>query len=368
MDKVLMILVCVVGAVYCMLHTACNVPPVKMWYGLRKLCRHGFTLVELLVVIAIIGVLVALLLPAVQAAREAARRMQCVNHLKQIGTALHNYHDTHLSFPPGVIESEINWGIRRPWTFAIYPFLEQTALYDAYDPLTFAHLYEDIADWTRPGAAPLATYQCPSDPTPPKTEALGKNARGNYAGMVAPYAYWNSAEYYFKSQWAPRHRLHFFSLETPATFASITDGTSNTVAVTETIKGTGQNNDYRGCILWDNAPGSLLMSYYPPNTKEPDCIMASLFDTSMNIPKGPLGPAAPNWPWDQRAFARSYHAGGVNACLGDASVRFVSETVAPSTWRAYGTVSNAGSREYDPDISTVAEHTTVPIEPASPSL
>src|SRR5262245_35182898 len=96
--------------------------------------RRGFTLVELLVVIAIIGVLVALLLPAVQQAREAARRMTCTNNLKQIGIALHNHHDVKLTFPPGALNTGHNGTpVYTTWTIEILPFMEQQALYNQYD-------------------------------------------------------------------------------------------------------------------------------------------------------------------------------------------------------------------------------------------
>ncbi|MDR2643709.1 MAG: DUF1559 domain-containing protein [Planctomycetaceae bacterium] len=329
----------------------------------------GFTLVELLVVIAIIGVLIAILLPAVQAARESARRMQCSNNLRQIGIALHNYHDTYLQFPTGVVGSEILGSRPRlTWTFAIYPFIEQTALHEEYYRSNLAHVYDDDATWERPGAAPLKGYQCPSDPLPPKTIVTSrKQARGNYTGFCAAGAHWNMYEYVRNSVWKPRHRMHFFCLEIPVDFSMITDGTSNTLAVSEGIKGTGQNNDYRGCILWDNMPGALVMSYYTPNTMQPDRIIASLYNASFNIPKGPISTATPNWPNDQVAYARSYHTGGVNVCMGDASCRFANDNVSPNIWRALGTIANAGSREYDPDISTVPEHTTVPNEPSAVS-
>ena len=137
---------------------------------------HGFTLVELLVVIAIIGILIGLLLPAVQSAREAARRMQCSNQLKQLGLALHGYHTAHGVFPPGGITkrprtecllkgSESTDG-GAPWTVMILPYLEGTAQYEQYDfnkPFSSMH-------WTStPNRAvqfrPNAQFQCPTDPT-----------------------------------------------------------------------------------------------------------------------------------------------------------------------------------------------------------
>jgi len=143
----------------------------------RWCIRAGFTLVELLVVIAIIGLLVALLLPAIQAAREAARRTECSNKLKQIGLALHNYHDTYNVFPPGAITKttscSLNTGNTRtdggaPWTVLTLPFMEQSSLHDRFDfSKPFASRWND-------GATPNTnfslqfttnrTFHCPSDP------------------------------------------------------------------------------------------------------------------------------------------------------------------------------------------------------------
>ncbi len=151
---------------------------------MKKLTRRGFTLIELLVVIAIIAVLVALLLPAVQQAREAARRSACKNNMKQIGLALHNYHDTHSSFPPGYISdrpatnnsswcrssgpfpSSVQWA---PWTVLILPFLDQAPVYNQMNfdiPFqatsnkmdTSTINYQLVQD-----ASPMTVYQCPSD-------------------------------------------------------------------------------------------------------------------------------------------------------------------------------------------------------------
>jgi prepilin-type N-terminal cleavage/methylation domain-containing protein/prepilin-type processing-associated H-X9-DG protein len=130
--------------------------------------RQGFTLVELLVVIAIIGVLVALLLPAVQTARESARRMQCLNHLKQMALAVHNYHETQTVFPPGHIIPKNMSGANghetiAPWQVTILPFIEQKALFDMYDPKVFSD--QDGAGGVNKivRQTSIAVYRCPSD-------------------------------------------------------------------------------------------------------------------------------------------------------------------------------------------------------------
>lgn len=140
--------------------------------------KQGFTLVELLVVIAIIGILVALLLPAVQAAREAARRMQCSNNLKQLGVALHNYHDTHKSMPPGFLPKRNANGAKTnnvnlwAWGALVLPFMEQQALHDKLN-VGNNHL-ELISSTAGPGTLKevmqqaIPSFRCPSDVGPPK--------------------------------------------------------------------------------------------------------------------------------------------------------------------------------------------------------
>jgi prepilin-type processing-associated H-X9-DG protein len=277
----------------------------------------------------------------------------------------------------GVIESDAaptGDRARLPWTFVIYPFMEQQALYDALDPKK--SVFNDRADWTRPGAAPIEAYQCPSDPLFPKTP-LGPNyfqARGNYPGFVAPQAYWNIQEFFRSGPnagWGVKFRRHFFSYikDGETTFGSISDGSSNTMAVSETIKGSGIPNDYRGCILWDNAGGCALMSYEPPNSKTPDQMYSNMYNAAMNITKGPVDSAGGNSLGDQRAFARSFHPGGVNVCLADGAVRFVTASINHQMWRGAATIDNAGQPEYEPNLSQQTSFLpTTPIEPSSISF
>ena len=143
--------------------------------------RHGFTLVELLVVIAIIGILIALLLPAVQAAREAARRTQCANHLKQIGLAMHNFHDARGGVPPVYLT-----GVgHTTWLVLIMPYLEQTGLYDAYDieRTYYVQPLEVIQHQ-------VSFYYCPSRRSPPQWSVTGDGGGGvpHRPGALADYA------------------------------------------------------------------------------------------------------------------------------------------------------------------------------------
>jgi prepilin-type N-terminal cleavage/methylation domain-containing protein/prepilin-type processing-associated H-X9-DG protein len=311
---------------------------------MRRAAPRGFTLIELLVVIAIIAVLIALLLPAVQSAREAARRIQCVNNLKQIGLAMQNYHDVMLSFPPGA--KYYGWGT---WYHFTMPFLEQATLQNAYNfqgaTNTTPSLSYSSPQNTTVSYARIATFQCPSDqPTAP----LGGIVSGNY---VCNYG--NTGTGYFQQTYLGTPFLGApFSwisagpgspVQPGATcynISSITDGTSNTLLVSETLQGqTGGSfpcPDLRGFIQYGSSSG--FSAFLTPNSPLPDEITpcsgsAAYCDY----------PFQNNPPCRFRANgadvygARSRHPGGVNTAFCDGSVRFVKSSVNPTTFQALST-------------------------------
>lgn len=323
--------------------------------------KPGFTLVELLVVIAIIGILVALLLPAVQAAREAARRTQCMNQCKQLGLALHNYHDVSKRLPPGVI-SDPNPAGGSPYgrpprtTFIAHllPFIEQGVVYDTIDFVVRPVPPRLCWFGNNPQAtgASMPLLYCPSD---------GKGGRFKTCGLInndpnqpAPHflsnymAFFSGPTVAFIDTADPQ-RMAAFGLNRGANFAEMIDGSSNTMLMGEYL--TGTFDDYRGFIWSDKAGGSQIWTELPPNSKLPDRL-------SPTTPPPPLA----NKPWcknhpeinlpcvngisesaglpnlDHTAASRSRHPGGVQIVLGDGSVRFVSNTVDLATWRRLSTI------------------------------
>jgi len=201
----------------------------------RSSSRRAFTLIELLVVIAIIAVLISLLLPAVQQAREAARRTQCKNQLKQIGLALHNYHDTNLLFPPGYVSTlpnYQNWG----WTSMILPFLDQEGLYKT---LNFTSGNGTPVYSPRAGAATvIASLRCPSDTGKPGIALMAiESARSNYLGVYGASSLKADTSY----------KKGTFSANSKTSVKDIVDGLSNVFIVGEGRSG-GRNSSAGGVV------------------------------------------------------------------------------------------------------------------------
>jgi prepilin-type N-terminal cleavage/methylation domain-containing protein/prepilin-type processing-associated H-X9-DG protein len=296
----------------------------------RFLRAKGFTLVELLVVIAIIGVLVALLLPAVQSAREAARRQTCLNNLKQIGIAMHNYEDTFKVLPVGLmggVTSNPDDGFG--WGLAILPFVEQKALFDQINPNgrdgVFRANFTATNGPMKGGEVPLKVYRCPTSQMPKIVEATWRlpgagvlppssrlflghainDYKGNGGGCVN-----DSDGVLGKRQEIPWVR-----------FAEITDGLSNVPLVAESAYVRGNNTTNPTNIphwpVWIGGPGSDESIRYEAGTSSPiNCRC-----TPMNMV------AAIN---DDCAF--SWHPNGIQVVFCDGSVKFVSQNVAASTW------------------------------------
>ena len=327
-----------------------------------KRLRRGFTLIELLVVIAIIAVLIALLLPAVQSAREAARRIQCVNNMKQIGLGLHNYHDSSGSFPPGRIWSGsaadfptvFSGAQNTTWFILMLPQIEQGNLYNAFnftlgEEGVFAPLPLGFFANSTVAATKISSFQCPSD------RSLSFQINPNYAGGVLSGVILTKGNYaacWGNTNWGAGYRSSLSGNYQKSTFghdlvsiASITDGTSNTVAMAEVLQ--GEMNDIRG-VMWSTVPGgSTFMTRFTPNGVKDFYNLNSggdylnndpgLFCVSEPVQGLPCFPGA----GDNEAFAgaRSRHPGGVNVLHADGSVHFIKSTVNPITWNALASIA-----------------------------
>lgn len=358
--------------------------------------RRGFTLIELLVVIAIIAVLIALLLPAVQSAREAARRAQCVNNLKQLGLAIHNYISQNDTFPPVVQNGGLavwsNFGGQYfdpwplDWTASILPQIEQQPLFNALNfslSSGFQGGSSDIQN-TTVLATQVASLLCPSENL--KNPSFGPGTRKNYMANIGGPANFMAYSGLFvplkdgPNNWAGCYQ----NSNTGRTFGfeSVTDGTSNTAMFSESHIGSGpsapvlrQNTTRPSTYLWmiqiNNVPdqgpagGPTAQAFYqacqavagnapswgtlaPPNGNiwlagnPGSCTMWD----SYNHYTPPNGTGCQS-PTDGNTGAygnvfdamppSSNHPGGVNVCFGDGSVRFIKNTISATAWWAIGT-------------------------------
>lgn len=301
----------------------------------RSRPRRGFTLIELLVVIAIIGVLVALLLPAVQQAREAARRSQCKNNLHQLGLALHNYHDVSGAFPPGSISRSGGVFGGPEWPYLLHfllPQVDQTPTYN-----TLANNWGRPAPWIDPNVwdlsirVPIPMFLCPSDGSGGTLKNSGTAVMlpmSNYLGFFSGL---NDGE----TNADISIRRTAFAINRGARIRDLRDGTTNTMVMGEYL--TGGDHDWRGWFYTNRAASQFLHATNPPNSSIPDNLLdypyACGAGSNANMPsKGmpciPDGNTANNF-----ATSRSAHVGGAHVLLGDGSTRFVSANINLATWQ-----------------------------------
>lgn len=316
----------------------------------KRVREVGFTLIELLVVIAIIAILIGLLLPAVQKVREAAARMKCSNNLKQIGLALHNYHDAYQRFPTGVpvgfyasqgfIAAAPGTYDRSCWLRFALPYFEQSALSTQYE--TFMLSPTTYTCYAPFSTAVIPVLLCPSDPNSPKTNETPGSA-GNRQGFHVNYVGLNGNGYATvrvnpatatpNQGDAPLKGLFFGKSNVRIT--DILDGTSNTLMASELLVVPDQASnkyDARG-RMHNGVHGMTFSTIYPPNSTVGDNLGRSDFCVN-TVVKAPCGTQSQD---NTFVLARSNHTGGVNAVLGDGSVRFVPNTITPATWSALGT-------------------------------
>jgi len=310
--------------------------------------RAAFTLVELLVVIAIIGTLVGLLLPAVQVARESARRSTCSNNLKQITLALNVFHDGKQQFPTGVV-SPSNLGSatsqRIPWMLQLLPFVEEAGLYSSLAPVLSP---QASASYTIANLKSVASYTCPSD-TALGTKQVnpwqaGFLPRSNYVGCFSPDAGMVSKDADFTQYSAAGKSTSdlrsLFNYNVMRRMKNVTDGLSKTVAVSESIAGTLDSADARGC--WWEPWGAQYSHKNAPNSNVPDAIWFAVAGSPYNLcvstPTASCNGVASEWA-NIVFSARSKHSGGVNAGMADGAVLFINDNVSTTVWQALGSIN-----------------------------
>jgi prepilin-type N-terminal cleavage/methylation domain-containing protein len=287
--------------------------------------RRGFTLIELLVVIAIIAILIALLLPAVQQAREAARRTQCKNNLKQLGLALHNYADVFLTFPMGGLDGYSCGLNRMSYLPPLFPYIDQAPLFNQMTTYLTTTYSPTLYSWGASGGlanntTKLPALQCPSDPNAGALHA-SEGTKANY----------NCVSGSTDCQTTPTTGVFGPSSQKPNGFRDLTDGTSNTIMVGEILNG-GANADKRGEVFGACQGNSFISLVYTPNTTVADVPSAS---AGGSCTPGTFTPCAIVGTFNNSA--RSMHVGGVQVLLGDGTVRFVSNNISSTIFQALGT-------------------------------
>ena len=297
----------------------------------HRLGRFGFTLIELLVVIAIIAVLIALLLPAVQQAREAARRSQCKNNMKQLGLALHNYADNFRKFPIG---QQYGVGVGN-WRVALFPYMDQAPLYSNINT-------RDVYNATAMRGLVLSVYSCPSSALPTFQPASWTTWWTNYGHMVPSYqgimgAYPDPAgrSTYSASNyggfWTNNGMLAWNQV---FDFASCTDGTSNTIVLGEqsgVVPGASGNGapDLRNGYYtpWGGCTHSSGGGVSTCGTGGCGDLWGMGLTAVSQAPNSKTAGAGAGFTWGGNTILNSFHTGGIHATLGDGTVRFISNNI-----------------------------------------
>jgi prepilin-type processing-associated H-X9-DG protein len=262
--------------------------------------------------------------PAVQKVREAAARAQCQNNLKQIGLAMHSHHDAQKTLPVGVNTS---WAIYGTWQTKLLPYLEQEQLFKIYD---FTKTYSVAPNFPAVTTMRINVLTCPSDFASTGFSGITcHNYAANFGNTAVDY---NPNANYDTGQIASLGGIAFggapFSQNKALKLTQIPDGTSNTLLASEVIQ--GQHGDLRGFTWWGH--GAVFVGYIGPNSTAPDVIYAQTY--CKNVAPNPpcIAPGTATNP--VMMGARSRHSGGVNAVMGDGSVRFVPDSIALTIWRA----------------------------------
>jgi prepilin-type N-terminal cleavage/methylation domain-containing protein/prepilin-type processing-associated H-X9-DG protein len=287
--------------------------------------RAGFTLIELLVVIAIIAVLIGLLVPAVQMARESGARAQCLNNLKQIGLALHNYHDAYRAFPPGYVsghDAEGNdtgpgWG----WAAHLLPYLEQRGLANS---IRFDQPIEAPAN-SGPRVMSLSAYLCPSDSAPPNWTAVRRDSTGNPLGAICSVASANYVGVFGISEPGVDGEGIFFR-NSKISIKDITDGTSTTLMV-------GERSFRLAEATWVGAVSGAEITP-GPGSPAPPGVWNSSGTILGHTFEGAGGPGAPGT--EVNGFS-SAHPGGAHFLFADGHVGFLLESLDHRVYMALST-------------------------------
>jgi len=291
-----------------------------------RLCsrKRGFTLIELLVVIAIIAILIGLLVPAVQKVREAAARVQCANNLHQVGVALHNYHDSFRHFMParGDMQSPLQFGtytVYGGWMCNLLPYVEQDNLSKSLTHYPTWNSAAFFANYSKP----VKTFQCPSDPRVQNPPPAGNGAMTWYLGVTGSDGspgHPNSNDPWSGQVFGPTNGIFDVAQQNGTRMTDITDGTTQTLMCGERPPAAD--------LFW----GWWAVSDY-------DCLLGlydlegQLIGEGQNYPGTFRAPTTT--PVDQGKESNhywSYHSGGSNWLMGDASVRFIPYTAQPATY------------------------------------